>query len=414
MENENNQPQQTKNYPVVQDSGEFSMLMDSGKFEHMQRVAQMFSQSRSLVPAHYRGSIADCLIATQMAVRLGVDPMMFMQNTYLVHGRPGMEAKLTIALINKRGPFKGPIMYEYIGEGDSRTCRAYAVVKETGAEVSYTMTVKVAKAAGWWESNNNWKTITDLMLSYRAATYLGRLYCPEVLMGLQTVDELKDVERGQNQDVKVVDGHVSQPERTNTPTALDQLADGQQAVQEEKGEPGNPFASFTPSAADIKWAIGKYPALDNAAIDAETSLWAHFHKTAGSKFKSLGQAWRKWIDMQYASQVEEAGQEQQASAEGAAQGDQGAQQEPVEFPWGQGSPTDFINHCIDKGHGEAIEGEVMDLTARYNRVLSGEVPDALDKYTPPQGFDELEVQGVWIVESVKAYYQKLALSKASE
>ena len=207
----------------------------------------------------------------------------------------------------------------------------------------------------------------------------------------------------------------AQPE-TTTDAVMDHLKNGAgtpapEPKVDKKEEAENQFDSFYPSTADIKWAIGKYPALDNAAIDAETSLWAHFHKTAGSKFKSLGQAWRKWIDMQYASQVEEAGQEQQASAEGAAQG---AQQEPVEFPWGQGSPTDFINHCIDKGHGEAIEGEVEDLTARYNRVLSGEVPDALDNYTAPQGFDELEEKGVWIVESIKAYYQELALSKASE
>lgn len=132
---------------------------------------------------------------------------------------------------------------------------------------------------------------------------------------------------------------------------------------------------------------------------------AHKSKGAGKdakpKTKSAGKA-------------KEDAQDQQASAEGAAQGDQGAQQEPVEFPWGQGSPTDFINHCIDKGHGEAIEGEVMDLTARYNRVLSGEVPDALDNYTAPQGFDELEEKGVWIVESVKAYYQELATAQAGK
>jgi len=54
-----------------------------------------------------------------MAVRLEVDPFMFMQNTYTSpDGKPAMEGKLAIALINARGPFVGGVQFEYSGEGD--------------------------------------------------------------------------------------------------------------------------------------------------------------------------------------------------------------------------------------------------------------------------------------------------------
>ena len=90
----------------------FVNWLDVDRFNHVQRIAKVFAES-NLVPEQYRGKVADCIIAAQMAFRLQVDPFMFMQNTYVVHGRPGMEAKLAIALVNERGPFEGPIQWRF-------------------------------------------------------------------------------------------------------------------------------------------------------------------------------------------------------------------------------------------------------------------------------------------------------------
>jgi hypothetical protein len=130
-----------------------------------------------------------------MAFRLQVDPLMLMQGIYIVKGKPGMEAKIAIGLVNSRGPFTGPIQYAYSGQegGDDRSCVAWAVHKATGQRCEAKVTLAQARAKGWYQSNENWRTLTDLMLAYRSATFLARLYAPETLMGMQTVDEVEEV-----------------------------------------------------------------------------------------------------------------------------------------------------------------------------------------------------------------------------
>lgn len=187
-------PQLTPTELVVQDDSEFAMLFDSARFNQAWRAASMFSNSK-LVPADFRGSPESCFVAMHMAVRLNLDPMMVMQKTYIIHGRPGMEAQLIIALVNARGPFRGPIQWEAEGEGDNRKWTAFAIHKTTGERCEATVTWDMVKAEGWaGKTGSKWLTIPDLMGRYRSATFLARLYCPEVTMGLSTVDELQDME----------------------------------------------------------------------------------------------------------------------------------------------------------------------------------------------------------------------------
>ena len=178
---------------VVNDSSEFALLLDSGRFEHLQRLAKMFAAS-SMVPAHYQGSAPNCAIAIEMATRLKIAPMMFMQKTYIIQGKPGIEAQLAIALVNSNGPFTGPIQWKIAGAGKDRSCTAYATHKATGEVCEATVTWAMVEAEGWAsKSGSKWKTMPDIMFKYRSATFLARLYCPEVLMGMSSADELEDI-----------------------------------------------------------------------------------------------------------------------------------------------------------------------------------------------------------------------------
>ncbi|MCK5617152.1 hypothetical protein KAR91_85605 [Candidatus Pacearchaeota archaeon] len=176
---------------VTQDDSEFNTLLDTAKFDQMYRVAKIFAAS-DLVPKQYKGKPADSFIAIQMSLRLGVDPMMVMQNTYVVHGTPGMEGKLVIALINKNGPFDAPVQWKFEGQGKMRKCTAYGNLVKGGGVCEAVVDWKMVEDEGW-DKNSKWKTMPDLMFRYRSASFLGRLYCPEVLMGMQTVDEIIDV-----------------------------------------------------------------------------------------------------------------------------------------------------------------------------------------------------------------------------
>lgn len=182
---------------LVSDDSPFSNLLDTSKFEHLWRVAKLFAASK-LVPQHFQGQPENCFIAVQMAVRLGVDPFMFMQNTYIVYGRPGMEAKLAIALVNSSGLFKDSLDYEIAGGadpfGDNYKVRAFAERKTTGKRVEGPwIDWNLVRAEKWdAKDGSKWKTMPAQMFQYRAATFFARLHCPERLLGMYTADEIEE------------------------------------------------------------------------------------------------------------------------------------------------------------------------------------------------------------------------------
>lgn len=163
-------------------------------FDLMQRAAKLLASSE-LVPKEYQGKIANCTIALEMAARIGASPLMVMQNLYLVHGRPSWSSQFITAAINSTGKFS-PLRFQLTGSGDDRTCIAWATDKMNGERLeSPPVSIGMAKKEGWFDRNGSkWKTMPELMLRYRSATFFGRLYAPEVLMGMKADDEVIDIE----------------------------------------------------------------------------------------------------------------------------------------------------------------------------------------------------------------------------
>ena len=124
---------------------------------------------------------------------MNLDPMMVMQGTYILKGKLGMYTSFAISLANSSGVLKGGIRYKVEGSSDNLKVTAYSNLKANDEEISYTISMSEAKAEGW-TSNAKYKSLPELMLRYRAATLLIRTHIPQVLNGLHTVEELKDVE----------------------------------------------------------------------------------------------------------------------------------------------------------------------------------------------------------------------------
>jgi hypothetical protein len=186
----------------VQDESEASALLDSARFDHLWRVAQMFSKS-SMVPDHYKENPQNCMIAIATAIRLGVDPFMFLQKIYVVSGKPGLEGQLVIALLNTRGRIKGGIKFKFIGEKgtDSYGCIAWGVDADTGETLEGPEITLAMAAAEGWTKNAKWKNLPQLMLMYRSGAWFARTHRPEVLLGFSVIDELEDVAAASARDV---------------------------------------------------------------------------------------------------------------------------------------------------------------------------------------------------------------------
>lgn len=195
-------------------------------FEAGQRIATMFSKS-NLVPANFKGDIGGCLIALNMAQRMQADPLQVMQSLYVVHGKPSFSSAFLIACFNQCGRFSA-IRYNFTGErgSDDWGCQAVTTEKATGEVIEgVTITIGMAKAEGWYgKAGSKWKTMPELMLRYRAAAFLIRTVAPELTLGFQTTEEVRDV-------IDI----TAQAEVTNAPTSLAEIAETQ--VLSESAEP---------------------------------------------------------------------------------------------------------------------------------------------------------------------------------
>ena len=217
-------------------------IFQFSSFAETMQAAQILSNS-SLVPKDYRcfiptkeygklqydnqgnvigennpNATANCLIALNMANRMGYDPLMIMQNLYIIEGRPAWSSQFIIAAINACGKFS-PLRFEIVkhgmtdveytvtqGYGKNKTsenvktqvenvsCVAWAIEKATGERIeSAKIDMVMAIKEGWYQKNGSkWQTMPDQMLRYRAAAFFGRIYAPEILMGIYSADEIRD------------------------------------------------------------------------------------------------------------------------------------------------------------------------------------------------------------------------------
>lgn len=165
-------------------------------FEDAQRIAKALASS-TLIPQQFQGQAgyANCLVALNISRRMGMDPLMVMQNLHIIHGRPSWSSQFIIGLVNGCGRFS-PLRYDITGKGDTLACAAVATEHATGEVLrGPEVTMAMAKKEGWaTKSGSKWLTMPDLMIRYRAAAFWGRLYIPELLVGIQTQEEVLDVE----------------------------------------------------------------------------------------------------------------------------------------------------------------------------------------------------------------------------
>lgn len=296
-----------------------------GGFDLMQRGAHLLASS-TLVPVAYRNEVEDkktgmlvknpnamsnCVLALNMAQRIQADPLMIMQNLYIVEGRPGWSSQFVIASINACGKFsplrfkmedKGAKEVEWtttVWEGpqgqrrrrevqhkaiiQNKECTAWAIEKATGERLDGpTVSMEMAVQEGWFGKNGSkWQTMPDVMLRYRAASFFGKLYAPELLMGLQSAEEIHDTTI------------TIEPERTgqflsledvnSTPSA--KTRDGKTVHPETGEEPENAKPAKTPASEDGEKA-GRQA--DNKERAAQLAALAKLREETMAAWESTG------------------------------------------------------------------------------------------------------------------------------
>ena len=185
------------------------IMLNSERGTSVFAMAETFAASQ-LVPQHLRGKPADCFIALTMAASLGQNPLMVMQNIVVVQGTPGWKAQYAIALANNSGLFKDRIDWKVERPGgfteykrktkdgmvparmENMRVTAFATLAGTGARVEFSVDTAMAIAEGW-ANNEKYTTMPEVMLRYRSGAFLVRFYAPDVMLGMQTADELETI-----------------------------------------------------------------------------------------------------------------------------------------------------------------------------------------------------------------------------
>ena len=226
-------------------------FFDPVQLDTMQRVCSFFASS-DLVPDNYKAqlkpfpagadentmnaikaentaiktkAIANCMIAVEVASRIGASPLMVMQNMAVIYGRPSWSSKFLIATVNSCGRFE-PLQFRFTDKGalgmvdytdyvwnPTKRCKEPVIKQFDGKKIhdiecvafttkrgsdgvleSSPVSVRLAIQEGWYTKNGSkWQTMTKQMLMYRAASMWTNAYAPELSMGMRTVEEQQDI-----------------------------------------------------------------------------------------------------------------------------------------------------------------------------------------------------------------------------
>lgn len=171
--------------------GQLATMWNDSKLLNQAYKAAKFLASSDLVPEQtYKNKPANCLIALDLANRTGLSPLIVMQNLYIVKGKPAWSGQFCTSLVNSSGRFT-PL--EFVTTEDSVYCQATRL-SDNKLCVGPAVTWDMVKAEGWLDkSGSKWKTMPEVMFRYRAASFFAKSFCPELLMGVQTADEVRDV-----------------------------------------------------------------------------------------------------------------------------------------------------------------------------------------------------------------------------
>lgn len=181
---------------IIKVKPDFSVAREIMPVEKMMEMSTMLANS-TIVPDTYRNRPENCFIAIDLASRMGVPVLTLMQNLFVIQGRPSFSGQAVASMIRAYPHFR-KVTLEYVGERGTASWGAYVTaerVSDGRLLKGTTVTLGMAKAEGWLDKKGSkWLTMPEQMLAYRAYAFFGRVHVPELMMGLQTAEEVLDIQ----------------------------------------------------------------------------------------------------------------------------------------------------------------------------------------------------------------------------
>lgn len=138
-------------------------------------------------------SAESILVALQLGAELGLTPMAALQNTAVINGRPGIFGDAALGLVRASGLMVSYTEKEIGKRGEDGW--GYEITTQRKGEQPHSdaFTVADAKAAKLWGKSGPWTDYPKRMLKFRCRGYVLRDVYGDVLKGLRTAEELRDI-----------------------------------------------------------------------------------------------------------------------------------------------------------------------------------------------------------------------------
>ncbi|MBO7330072.1 MAG: recombinase RecT [Lentisphaeria bacterium] len=179
------------------------MIFDDAKFERMNQLAKMMASGKCAIPRHLQGNPGDCFAIIAQAAQWKMNPFVVAQKTHVVNGALGYEAQLINAVVTSMNVISDRFRYEYVGNWDEYRKSGFAKTAEMGCGVNVGATLRGETEVRWLpmplgmeqvKTRNSplWATNPMQQLAYLAVKYWTRLYAPDAILGVYSVDELAE------------------------------------------------------------------------------------------------------------------------------------------------------------------------------------------------------------------------------
>jgi hypothetical protein len=153
-------------------------------------VAKFMATSGQGVPQHCRGNVGICLRITFQAVEWQMSPFSVADMSFIVNDRIAYMSQLIHAVIEARAPLQHRLDVKYEGEGADRTCTVIGHFTSGDTREYTTPKFKDIRV----KNSPLWKDDPDQQFFYYASRSWARKWCPDVLLGVYTREELAEIQ----------------------------------------------------------------------------------------------------------------------------------------------------------------------------------------------------------------------------
>lgn len=180
---------------AIEISGEFGGLRLSD-MSSLFEISKLMAISQQAVPEHLRNNPGMCLAVCLTAIEWKMSPFAVANKTYVTNDRLNYESQLVHAVIEARAPIQKRLAVRYEGDGLDRVCIVSGIFHgETEAREHRSPPLKqlmpVKNDFGKVKGSPLWLKKPDVQMFYDTSRDWVRIYCPDVLLGIYTPDEVE-------------------------------------------------------------------------------------------------------------------------------------------------------------------------------------------------------------------------------